>query len=249
MQLLSLVLTLSVWTSSLQANAVQVGVSFTIPPWVIAETRRGIQLDLLVQALAPAGYTIKPFFLPFARAVHMFQHGELDGLINVPPDVKNGFISQEVVRFHNVAISLSSRDYREDMTIQDLTRHSIVAFQKASHFLGKEFSDMAAANPSYREVAKQDLQASLLFYGRADFIVLEQRIFEYYRIAEQRSQLKAQKALFEQPVVYHRLFPPAPRYFVFQTEKLRDDFNAGLESLKQSGEYDKILLHYAAPPE
>ncbi|MGL5994027.1 MAG: substrate-binding periplasmic protein, partial [Aeromonas sobria] len=51
-----LLLLASLLPGQLLAKPLKVGVSFAIPPYVIKDTHRGIELDLLKEAFAGSGY-------------------------------------------------------------------------------------------------------------------------------------------------------------------------------------------------
>lgn len=223
------------------------GISFSIPPWVIQKTNSGIELDILKAVLEGEGYCVVPKYLSFALAYQLFDRGEIDGVINARAGVaKGGYLSQPVVTFQNVAVSLKSKNFPEQINMDFLNGRSVVAFQKAKALLGPEFQAMADANPRYREVAKQSLQLNLLFVREADFIVMDRSIFGYYWVQalEDKSMAKF-KSRFKRPVDMHVLFPPSDYSFIFSEEKVRDDFDRGLQGMRDSGEYDRIFERYA----
>lgn len=53
-----------------QAAEIKIGVSLSIPPYVIQATNSGIELELLNQALAVKGHTASIHYLPLARTFH-----------------------------------------------------------------------------------------------------------------------------------------------------------------------------------
>lgn len=226
---------------------IEMGISFSIPPWVIQKNNSGIELDILKAALESEGYCVAPKYLSFALAYKLFDRGELDGVINAREGVaKGGFLSQPVVTFQNVAVSLRRKNYPEEIDMDYLKDKSVIAFQKANVLLGPEFTAMTEANPFYREVAKQSLQINLLFIREADFIVMDQSIFGYYWVqALEDDAMIKYRDRFKRPVRMHRLFPPSEYPFIFSKEKVRDDFDRGLKRIRDTGEYDRIFKRYA----
>lgn len=228
-------------------KTLKIGVSFAIPPWVIAENNSGIELDILKQALQPTGYVISPNYLSFSLAYSLFEAGKLDGVINAKETaLKAGFFSDPVVTFQNIAISLKDNNYPKQISPDFLVDKSVVAFQKASILLGDEFYEMTKQNPQYLEVAKQSLQINLLMIRNIDFIIMDKSIFGYYwRQAQSNPNLLRAKSKLDQSVTFHHMFQPNDYRFVFKTKQVRDDFNAGLAELRRNGEYDRIFERYS----
>jgi polar amino acid transport system substrate-binding protein len=58
-----------------------------------------------------------------------------------------------------VAISLKSNNFKIE-NLNDIKGKTIVSFQGASKFMGKDFSDAVAGNPKYSESANEDKKQS-----------------------------------------------------------------------------------------
>lgn len=236
--------------STVQSDAPQrfeIGISMSIPPWVIKETDSGIELDILRASLDPERYDIRPVYVPFERAYKLFDDAQLDAVMNAKANVvKSGYLSQAVVTFQNYAISLASKNYPEDISMSFLQDKTVVGFQKAKDFLGKEYAVMARTNRHYQEVPKQDFQINLLFIRELDFIVMDKSIFGYYwykaNQGDRYSRLAKQR--FSQKVRFHPLFKPSHYPFLFRDKLVRDDFDRGLSEIKSSGRYQEILDKY-----
>lgn len=230
-----------------EPSVLEIGISFSIPPWVIKEDDSGVELDILRESLSPYGYRIEPKYLSNALSFSMFNEGRIDGVINAKPSVieKGGFLSDVAVTFQNVAISLQSKGFEEDISLEFLNDKTVVAFQRATKLLGEPFASMARQNPLYQELAQQHLQINLLMIREVDFIVLDKSIFGYHWYqAIQNEKFQGLKGKLQRPVRFHYLFDPSEYSFAFRSRKVRDDFNEGLSRLKQSGGYDRILEKY-----
>ncbi|QSX38970.1 transporter substrate-binding domain-containing protein [Shewanella sedimentimangrovi] len=229
--------------SGTHADELTIGVSFSIPPYVIQENNTGLELELLNMALADAGHRVNITYLPLARTFHELREGKLDGIINVHEGmVDKVFYSDVAIVFQNCAISLAKNQLKID-SIRDLKDKRIVAFQRASVLLGPEFSQVVTANDEYSEVARQLLQVYMLMKDRVDAVVMDRHIFNYYR-----RQALLQNALnateLQQSLVYHEIFPPTEYRFAFQSERIRDDFNRGLKQLKADGRWQQLHEKY-----
>jgi polar amino acid transport system substrate-binding protein len=230
-------------TCPLFADEIEIGVSFAIPPYVIADTDQGIELDILREAFAVTGTQVEVHYLPLARTFLELSAGRIDGIINIKKGMMdNVFYSDIVIAFHNYGISLKKKGYPDFRSLDFLVNKSIVAFQRARTILGKEFAAAVSGNTRYEETAEQHLQIYRLFLERADIIVMEKQIFNYYR----KQVFKATGSLAEQPVTFHNIFPPSEYRFAFRVEEIRDDFNLGLETIRQNGCYDRIIKKYEA---
>lgn len=233
-----ILLSLVALCANAQTRALRFITSSSIPPYFIVEESRGIVSDLMEEALALQGYDIHFSYSTNRRLMAELLSRRVDGAFNFPPgDIEGFYYSDPIVYYQNVAVTLSHRQFTID-TVDDLQDKSIIAFQNSALFLGPEFAAMASANPRFEEVSKQRSQLFMLFMERTDVIVLDLKIFLYYLMEIQ------QVAGMQQPFTIHPLFPIAPRYALFTDKKIRDDFNAGLKSLRNSGLYDDIVRRY-----
>jgi polar amino acid transport system substrate-binding protein len=210
--------------------------SSSIPPYVIEETKKGIVADLMTQAFALQGYNLKLVVAPNRRVEEELKQHKVDGAFNAPglPDV---FYSDPIVEMQNVAVSLEQHHFNI-VGIQDLRDKRVVSFQNAAKFIGAEYGEMAKNNPNYSEVNHQQSQLAMLFMGRADVIVLERRIFFYFLAKAEADDTMSKK------YVIHPIFPSSPRFAAFVDARIRDIFNEGLKTLRNQGDYDKIVRSY-----
>jgi polar amino acid transport system substrate-binding protein len=214
--------------------------SSSIPPYVIIEENRGIVTDLMREALALKNYDINLNYSTNKRLMAELKSRRVDGAFNFPPGKIPGFYySEPIVSYQNVAIALSENNF-DIKDISDLAGKSIIAFQNSALFLGPEYKKMSDDNPRHEEVSKQRSQLFMLFMQRTDVIVMEINIFFYY--LQEIQQLTG----IHHPFTIFPIFPKAPRFAVFSSEKVRDDFNDGLKMLKKSGQYHIIFHRYIA---
>lgn len=223
------------------AREVEVAIGISVPPFVIPDEQRGMEYDIVKSALAIEGHVMKPHFLPPIRAMRAMEGGTADAALTQQPDFGlQAHYSDVHITYHNVAITLASRGARIER-VEDLAGKSVVAFQKASAYLGPGFQKIAASNPGYREEAKQTAQPILLYLGRTDVVITDPAIFSWFA----RSPEVAARADTSQPIHIHPVFPPTEYRVAFRDPELRDSFNRGLARLRQSGEYARIVARYA----
>lgn len=225
---------------SLTAAPLRIGVSFSIPPYVMQEEDRGIEPDLLRAALPD----VKIVYLPLARTWQGLATGELDGTINVHPGVLSGvYYSAPVLTFHNRVFTLAKQIPAGSLKqLSDLAGLKVTSFQYSSRLLGEEYAANVASTPGYSETAKQILQVRQLVYGRVDAIVMEQRVFDYYLAEVRREQAGDAPPL--PAIAVHDLLPPTIYHFAFRDPAVRDSFDQQLTRLRANGGFSAILARY-----
>lgn len=229
--------------SNTSAKKIRIGVSFSIPPYVIKESNSGLELELLSEAFKVKGHTVEIWYLPLARTFDELQRGELDGIINVNEGILDDvYYSDIVINFQNCAISLT-KNHLVINSIEDLKNKKVVAFQRASTILGDEFNQMAKVNKNYQEVARQLNQVNMLFRSHLEVAVMDKNIFEYYRKQAQVMNKLSSREL-QQDVTYHAIFPKTQYRFAFIDKDIRDDFNEGLMKIHNNGTYSHIMRKY-----
>jgi polar amino acid transport system substrate-binding protein len=220
------------------SDVLEMAVGLALPPYNIMETHDGVELDIVKEALAYNGYQMKPVYVPLARLSGLIDSGEVDGALTLSPDlgIDSIFLSDVHIIYQNVAVSLKERELNINSAV-DLEGHSIIAFQNASLYLGEEFAQIASNNRNYVEMFDQESQVKMLFSKRADVVVIDINIFNYYL-----KRLKGPQFLEE--INVHRIFEVNPYRVGFKDEKIMKDFNEGLEFLRESGRYPEILGKY-----
>lgn len=218
-----------------QVQSVTLATSKSIPPYIIKEQQSGIQLDIIKQAFSNAGYQVNQLiFTSNLRAERMLKQNAVDAIVNAPNNGSYAYLSEPVIFYQNIAISLSARQLSIG-SIEDLTKFRLMAFQNAKKYLGDRFSQAAEQAKFYTEVSNQSAQLERLYRGQVDVIILDKRIFHY--LNQKRIAQKSPTA----PVTKHLIFPESPRLLGFHDPALRDKFNAGLKQLN-----DKDIKHSAS---
>ena len=212
-------------------------VGLALAPYNIPEKNSGIEMDIVREALEMKGYRIKTKYVPFARRIREIAGGEVDGVLTVNENSElDVFLSDQHIVCENVAVSLKKNNFKIEK-IGDLKDKSILTFQNARKYLGKEFVAAAEASPDYREISKQELQINLLYGDRVDVIVLDENIFYHHR-------KKNKMVDTTQPIDMWHIFSKLPFRVGFVDKKVRDDFNDGLKQLHSSGRYEEIINKY-----
>lgn len=224
-----------------QARDVSVAIGFSLAPYVIQEEKRGMEYDIVKEALALEGHTMVPQYVPLGRVAKLVEAGRADAAMTQRMELGiAAHYSDVYITYRNFAITRASRKIKIDR-VEDLSGKSILAFQNATVNLGPAFKNAVDGNPTYREEPKQITQPVLLFLGRVDVVIADRNIFNWFAHDPEVTA----KVDTSQPVRYHAIFPPTDYRMAFSDSELRDSFNRGLAKLRQSGEYARIEKRYS----
>ena len=234
-------LALSAWAApALAMQEIRIGIGLTKPPYILADGKSGLEVEIVSKALAAGGYKMIAESYPPARALALMRVGRLDGMVTVTEGIDaSGHFSDDYIAYRNAAITLKRRNIRLD-EVEDLAQYSVAAFQNARFILTAEYAALVAAHSDYREYAQQVTQNRLLYSGRVDVVIGDRLIFRALT-----SQVP-EGIDTSQPLTIHELFPPTPRKAVFRDPAVRDAFNAGLATIRANGSYGAIEAKYRA---
>jgi polar amino acid transport system substrate-binding protein len=198
-------------------KALTIGTPLNSPPYVFEGQGRGIELELVASLIKRMGYGVHWHHLPPKRIRYqVLQHEIMAGIHALPFPGDHLHYSRPYIQFQNVAISLDPKIRLQ--TVQDLGKYSVVAFQNAREFLGPEYAAAVTKCSVYLELPNHAKQIEMLFRRRSQVIVLEKRIFQYFRdmfypVSE---------------VQIYEIFPPIAYSVVFHDRQLRDAFDRAL---------------------
>ena len=130
---LALVVPHAAFSDDLKPLNVAVGPS--LPPYVIAEERRGMEYDIMREVLADVGYELVPVFMDFGDALGAMSNQQVDDAMTLPGDLNiPSTLSQVHITYHNQAMTLAARGLEID-TSGDLARKQVIAFQNTRSYL------------------------------------------------------------------------------------------------------------------
>jgi polar amino acid transport system substrate-binding protein len=231
-------------TSCGLARADEITMSFgeKIPPFVFPETNSGIEVEVIGEALAYRGHQLKPHYYAFARVPEAFKSKQVDGtMTDLGEDLTRygGHYGDPAVFYDNVFITLKDRHISINKP-SDLIGLTVISFQGAA----KRYPDWLGTVQKaghYFEQNDQELQVLTLNAGRYDVVLSDRNIFKYFTL-----KLKREQGFHPKPVEEHSFvkFNPLNYRPIFRSEKVRDDFNAGLRHLKETGRYQAIYDRY-----
>ncbi len=237
---LMLILMTGIMASHAQAEPVTMTFGASTPPYAFPDTGRGIEVDIIREALAQSGYELEPVFVPARRIAFEFIQGKVDAASKDQGEdlTQHGGIYGDVsVKFQDVIFTLTDSDISVAKP-EDLAPLRVVAFQNASKHYSEWLSPLVGS-ANYTETADQSLQVKMLHRGRADAIVADRNIVQYL------TKLVAEEGKIGiKPVTINDFADPWGYRPIFKSEQLRDEFNAGLKKLIDSGRYQEIVESY-----
>jgi len=224
--------------TSLESDKIEMVDGLVKPPFIVEENGQGIQLDIVRLALEALDKDVHFIHVPFGRTVTTYQSLNADGIVTVLPNYQhpNLFVSQPYITYQNVAVSLLENEFSIE-NIGDLTGKSMVAFQNAKKYLGKDFNKIIKYSMDYREVAEQMKQIDMLFLHRTEVVILDINIFKYL--------LKHGRAgRYTQPFKVHYIFDERQYSAAFKSKEIRDLFDLGINKIRKEGTYQLIVDKY-----
>lgn len=219
-------------------RAIRVGFPRNLPPWTLQEVESGITIEIVRGAMQHHGYAVLPVFMTLAELNEGIAP-QLDAHAQVESRSLEGYYSKKILDFETSLISLRYNQFHLGR-VEQLGDKRIAAFQNASFLFGPEFKKITELNPDYRELEDQEKQVVLLYNGRVDLILIDKRVFLYFRRITSMTNTSM-------PVQYHDipgLTIVSPAFVVFRTREMRDLFNEGLDLMMKSNHYYDIFYTY-----
>ena len=226
----------------LSAAEVRVAFGEKIPPFCFPATDSGIEVEVIGEALAFRGHVLKPEYYPFARIPVAFLAHNVDAAmtdLGRNMESEGGLYGDPAVFYDNVFITLKERNITINKP-EDLQGLSVIAFSGAAKRYPEWLQHVQDSN-LYYEQNNQALQALTLDRQHYDVVLSDRNIFKYFTL-----HLRREKGFDPKPVEEQHFVELNPMDYrpVFWDEHIRDDFNAGLKHLKETGRYQEIYDKY-----
>ncbi len=225
---------------------IAIAISTHKPPYVFGEEKRGLEIDIIREALAYKGHQLRVENFSRQALRTAVQLDRVDGGAPLLPVNDQLFYSAPFITYKNRVIT-KTNDHIVIDSLAALKNHHVVAWQNAHQMLGDDFYDFYNKNlqgsTDYLEYDDQFTQNKMFWSGRANVILIDERIFSWYRTA------LAKQFDTHQSVTYQNILPHSTSYHVaFKQARIRDDFNDGLKQLKLSKRYQMLYDQYIPPP-
>lgn len=230
------------YTLPMHSKNVKMSFGEKIPPYTFPETNSGIELEVIGAALAFKGHELKPSYYTLANVPKAFENKLVDAaMTDLGEDLtkKGGHYGNPAVWYNNVFITLKENDIKINKP-DDLKNLIITSFQGAIKRYPK-WLEPVKANYNYFEQNNQKLQVLILHKQRVDAILSDINIYKYYT-----TKLEKEEKFLSKPVKFHQFVQLNIMDYrpIFRDKELRDDFNEGLEHIKETGQYQAIYDKY-----
>ncbi|WP_181905154.1 substrate-binding periplasmic protein [Aestuariispira insulae] len=217
-----------------------IGIGFSLSPYIFQGEKRGAEFELVAAVLEDAGYRMRSRFVSMNRRVHEFDRQQLDGILTVTrPVVANACLTRPYIHYQNVVASLAEQDI-ELGGINDMRGYSIAAFQTAHKVISPEFARMAEEHDAYMALPNQLNQVQMLYRKRVDLVVSDINIFRWYALIL-GNENKIDPTM---PIRVHPLFQPSPKMASFWDPEVCRAFDLSYGKLLAEGEVARIFQRY-----
>ena len=230
------------YSSTALSADIRMAFGVSLPPYVIAKSNVGIEVDIIREALAHKGHNLIPVYVPLARVPVHFERGKVDatqrdgGSNLVALGAHYGDTS---VAYHAAFFSLAERGLKIEKP-SDLEGLKVISFQNAvkqSRF--KDWLQPVADAGNYFEINDQLSQVKTLQVGRYDVVLADRNIFAYFTL-----KLRDEGNITIKPTALHEFLQPHSYKPLFRDEAVKDDFNVGIKHLHATGRYQQIIDSY-----
>jgi len=221
-------------------------VTSNYPPYSFVEegVPKGMAIDVLKAAFARMKVELRIEFLPFPRALRMFQHGEVDGLF--PCSFKEERVAYTMYPKEYLITDSMALFTRADTKIHftgDINQLGDYYFGKQRDaFNGQAFTDAVKSGVISKITEAEDQRnvVLMLVAGRFDIAAAPRQVLLYY--AKETGNLDNIKELLP------ALEKPVPAYLgIFkqsQHSALSTRFDQTVAQMRRDGSYQKIIDSY-----
>jgi polar amino acid transport system substrate-binding protein len=211
------------------------------PPFIFGQSSsKGIEADLLKEAFSLVNYQVKiSQGKKSTQEKVLYAENDIDGVATISQKNKGLYYSDEFTVYENYVITRKTDNIIID-TIEDLKNIKFVTWKTAYNDLGDKFYKLY--NPkdgiykeSYNDTSTQIDDAKMFFSKKVDAIIVDKTIFNWHKLYFNNNE----------KYTFHKIFNTKKSYpVVFRNKDVRDDFNIGLNILKENGRYDEIIKFY-----
>lgn len=223
------------------AEEILMAFSENIPPYIFQSENKGIEIEVISLSLAYKGHTLKPHYLPLGRIPKAFINKSVTAAIGdmgIDLSSSGGFYASPAIIYSNVFISLKSSELSINKP-SDLDKLTVISFHGAQRRYPQWLSKVDKEQRFYG-TSNQISQVKLLNQSRYNLVLSDRHIFNYFA----KELEKENYILLETKEHHFTESNPMDYRPVFNNAKIRDDFNAGLAKIKETGEFDRIYQKY-----
>ena len=233
----ALLLTLAVTLPVAQARDISMLTVEWAPHYGAELPENGLTTAIVKAAFRAVGHTSDVDFIPWARALKEVEEGKADVVMGAYHNKEREQIYHFSDPIYFLELGLIARPglgVSKYESLRDLTPYSIGI---SRGFANSEEFD--AANYLNKQAATfPNLNIRKLFRGRIDMAVMNFDLFRYE--AKKEGFCISDVEFMEPPLETHGLYLMASRN-IPDGEKIMQDFNRGLDTIRKNGEFDRIV--------
>ncbi|MTI08247.1 substrate-binding periplasmic protein [Curvivirga aplysinae] len=239
--LLIFVISFIVTTGSIQAREVKLATTDWAPYFSDTLPEHGFFSAITDAAFKAVGHETNLTFLPWQRTLILAERGEYDGIMAAYYSDERA----EVFHYSNIVytdsvVLFAKKGFKPSKytNLKDLVNFSIAV--GTGWVYSPEFDSATYLRKEY--APNQIVNIRKLFYGRVDLMAASETVFQY-EVSQHRSFEMDDFVKLDPPLAQNDLF------LIFSKQlpdsvTLMNDFNRGLEIIKQNGELEKILNRF-----
>ncbi len=235
-----LIFVLSVLTGGVSARDISMLTVEWAPHYGSDLPEKGLTTAIVKAAFKAQGHTSDVDFIPWTRALKEVEEGKSDIVMGAyhNKERENSYIFSDPIYFLELGLiarpDLGVSRYK---SLRDLVHYSIGI---SRGFANSEEFD--TANYLDKHVATfPNLNIRKLFRGRIDMAVMNFDLFRYE--AKKEGFCISDVEFLEPPLDTKGLYLMASRR-IPDGEKIIEDFNRGLDEIRKSGEFDRIMARF-----
>lgn len=216
------------------------------PPYVIVESKKysGIMIDIVREACKYSGVDVEFLTYPTARGIFMVKEGLIDGIMpkyKTQERAREFSFSDSIVTGTAKFIYIKGRNIPEKFQwekLADFTKYKVGG--TVGYWYIDEFKK---AGVNIDEVVTNDQNIKKLYAGRIDTFVIDEMVATFLISKYFEKEEREQFAMVEKPEKVENLYLMAAKENSRALEKIKM-LNSGIKKLKETGEYEKIILKY-----
>jgi len=201
----------------------------------------GVVTVIAKEAFKRAGYDASIRFVPWRRALSLVESGEYDAVMGAyynDERAQKYIYSEPMFDVEVGLVTLNSLGITQYKNLRELSPYKIgVSLGWAN---GDEFD--RASYLDKQEASNQILNVRKLFRGRVDMIAIAYAVFRHEAMTMYPDKI-GDAVYLNPPLMVAPLYIMASRN-IENGHTLMDDFNQGLQQLKQDGSYKQILSRF-----
>lgn len=214
-----------------------------LPPYATAaRPDQGIALNIVRRAYESVGYTVQFTFLPWSRAQLETQQGLWDASAHwgASAERRAKFLLSDNLLTEQWQM-LHLRDLKFDWQQGSDLRAYTLGLVRDYTYTPELWAEVRAGRQRFEQPSNDVSGLRMLLAGRVDVLPLERHVacdlMAKHLSPSERARLMMHPRLMTDSFTTHVIFPPQKP----GSEALRQAFNRGLQKLKDSGEYKRLL--------